>query len=476
MRKKLILKFLGKVLIGMAILFAFPVIVSLIYHEKTVEEFLIPQSICIILGVILNSIKTEKDDAFYAGDGLKLVALSWIIVSLIGALPFYLNHDLTYVDAVFETISGFTTTGATVFKDVEHLNHSILFWRGFTHLIGGMGVLTFAMAVIPLSRKDKSMHILKAEMPGPTVSKLVPNMKKTLAILYAIYLSLTFLEFILLVIFKMPFFDAMILSFSTAGTGGFSVLNSSVASYNIVCKYIIAIFMFLFGVNFNIYFLIIMGKFKDAIKSEELRVYFLLFVFSITVVFIDTINVFKNAEVAFTEAFFHVSSIMTSTGFSIGNINIYPTTSRVLMMALMIISACAGSTCGGLKISRAIICAKSIKRNLTLQLHPKAVKVVKFEGKIVSEDTIKNTNTFIFLYVILIVIITFIVGIDNYPLETTLNAVFTTFANVGLCFNISNFANFSNLSKIVLSIGMLLGRLEIFPMLSLVTDINNKNK
>ena len=473
MRAKITLNFIGKVLIGMAVLFTFPIFTALIYHEN-ILNFVIPQVISLIVGLLLNAIKYEKNSQIYARDGLKIVALSWIIISLIGALPIYLNHDAPYIDALFETVSGFTTTGATIFKDVEHLDKAILFWRGFTHFIGGMGVLAFVMAIIPLSTKNKSMHVLKAEMPGPSVSKLVPSMKKTLAILYGIYIGLTVLEIALLKIAHMPTFDSIVIAFGTAGTGGFSVLNTSIASYTTMAKYVIAIFMFLFGVNFNIYFLVALGKVKEALKSEELKVYASMFIVAVAIVVLNTVHIFGNTYKAFEEAFFHVSSIMTSTGYAIGDINVYPSTSRVVMLVLMLISACAGSTCGGLKISRLIICAKSIKRNLIKQVHPNAVQVVKFEGKKVSEETIENTNTFIFLYVALILLFILIISFNGYNIETTINAVFTTFANVGLCFNIQNFQDFTVLSKATLCVAMLLGRLEIFPLVSLISDMRKE--
>lgn len=473
MKNNVVLNYVGIVLIGFSILLTFPILVALIYHEAFLP-FLIPQLISCFLGFAFKLLASKKMNLIFAKDGFKIVSISWILISLIGALPIFINKDASYIDALFETVSGLTTTGATIFDNVEILNKSILFWRSFTHFIGGMGVLAFVMAIIPLSKNNKSMHVLKAEMPGPTVSKLVPGIKQTLGYLYGIYISLTFFEFILLLFGKMPIFDSLLLSMGTAGTGGFSVLNSSLASYSTFCKYVVAIFMLLFGINFNIYFLILMKNIKNALKSEELRVYILLFVFSVTIVFVNTISLVENAKVAFTEAFFHISSLMTSTGYSIGNINIYPTSCRVLSLVLMVISACAGSTCGGMKISRVIISLKSIKRNLTKMVHPNSVQVVKFEGKPVAEETIKNTNTFIFLYVILIIAIFFIVSFDGFDFETTLNSVITTFANVGLCFNISSFADFSNLSKIVFCIGMLCGRLEVFPLIALGSDLKKK--
>lgn len=472
MRKKIVYKFIGKVLLGFSILFIFPILVALLSKEK-ILPFLIPQFISLILGVLLNRIKVE-DNSLFAKDGLLIVSLSWIIISVIGSFPLIINNDCNIVDAFFETVSGFTTTGATIFSDVEKLSNSILFWRSFTHFIGGMGVLAFVMAVVPLSSKDKSMHLLKAEMPGPSVGKLVPSIKKTLFYLYAIYLVLTFIEFILLISGGCSLFDSLLISFSTAGTGGFSVLNSSIATYSLFNKIVIGLFMFLFGVNFNIYFLILIKNTKHIFKSEELRVYIFLFVLSILMIFLNTYKLFDSYFESLLEAFFHVSSIMSSTGFSIGDINIYPTSSRIIILILMLISACAGSTCGGFKISRLIIAFKSLKRGFIKIIYPNSVDTIKFEGKKLTEETVRNTNKFLILYVILIILIMFIVSFDGFSLETTINAVFTTFANVGLCFDISNFSLFSDLSKIVLSIGMLFGRLEIFPMLALFMDFRKK--
>ena len=465
MFKKSIWKYIGKVLIGLSILFIFPILVALIYHES-VLPFFIASFISLVLGLLLNELKVE-DAKLYTRDGLLIVALSWIMMSIIGTIPFCLSGSCGFIDALFETVSGFTTTGASIFDDVEHLSKSILFFRSFTHFIGGMGILTFVMAVIPLSKKDNSMHILKAEMPGPSVSKLVPSTKKTLIYLYSIYIGLTVTEMILLLIGGMPLFDSILISMGTAGTGGFSVLNSSLATYSVFCKYVVAIFMFLFGINFYIYFLILMKDFKNVFKSEELRVYILLFIGSILFVFFNTVNMFTNAADAFLEAFFHVSSAMTSTGYGIGDINIYPTTCRVLFLALMLISACAGSTCGGFKISRIIIVFKTIKRNIQRIIYPSRVKMVSFEGKKLDEDIINNTGSFMYLYFITLFLIIFIICFDGVSISTAINAAFTTFGNVGMCFEISSFGDFSNLSKIVMSIGMLLGRLEIFPIIVL---------
>ncbi|MGN1372281.1 MAG: TrkH family potassium uptake protein [Candidatus Coprovivens sp.] len=463
MRNKIVYKYLGKVLIGFSILLLFPLIVSLIYHES-INPFIIPAIISITFGIILNNIKV-KNKNIYAKDGFVIVTMAWLLISLIGAIPFIIGDNLHFVDAFFETVSGFTTTGATIYSDVEHLSHGLLFWRSFTHFIGGMGVLAFIMAIVPLSQNDKSMHVLKAEMPGPSVAKLVPSIKKTLFYLYGIYIGITFLEFILLVIGGMKIFDSLLIAFATAGTGGFSILNSSLATYSVYAKWIVTIFMFLFGVNFNIYFLIIMKDIKNALKSEELKIYFLIYIGSTIFIVLNTLSMFNNISDAILEGAFHVSSIITSTGFSIGNINIYPTSCRILMLLLMLISACAGSTCGGFKISRLIICIKAIKRDILKTFHPNSVRTITFEGKKVDEETVKNTKSFLLLYIGIIVFSMFLISFDGFNLDQTINAVFSTFANVGLCFDISNFSIFSNFSKIILSIGMLFGRLEIFPII-----------
>ncbi len=472
MKRRIIYYFLGKVLIGYSILFLFPILVAFIYKESIIP-FLLPQIICLILGFLLTKIKVTED-SFDAKDGFLVTTLSWIIICIIGALPMVINGDLDYISAFFEIVSGFTTTGSTVFTDVEILNKSILFWRSFTHFIGGIGILAFVMAIVPLSNRDKSMHILKAEMPGPSVSKLVPSIRKTLFYLFGIYIFLTTILIILLLIGKTPLFDSILLAFGTAGTGGFAILNSSVAEYSVFSKCVIAIFMFLFGVNFNIYFLILMKDLKSAFKSEELRVYFFIFVSSVLFVFFNILNSFANLKDAFLSSFFHVSSIITSTGFAIDDINIYPTDCRILLLFLMFTSACAGSTCGGIKMSRLIICFKSIRRDIRKMIFPNSVETITFDGKKVSENTIKNTNTFLFLYLILMLIIMVIVSFDGYSLEATINAVVSTFANVGLCFDVSNFSEFSFISKLALSLGMLLGRLEIFPILALFTDYDRK--
>lgn len=469
MKNKLVYKYIGKVLIAFATLMILPMIVCIIYKENA-WPFFIPAVISLCIGFILNMLNTSNK-LLYAKDGFIIVALSWIIISLLGALPFLLNGDASFIDALFEAVSGLTTTGASAFENVEVLGNGIQFWRSFMHFIGGLGVLAFVMAIIPLSGNDKSMHVLKAEMPGPSIAKLVPGIKKTLMYLYGIYIFLIFVEVILLMFGGLSFFDSLLTAFSTAGTGGFTTLNSSMMTYSTFNKYVVAIFMFLFGINFNVYFLILMKDMKNALKSEELKVYIGMFIFSLLFILFNTYSMFNNIKEAFTQSFFHVSSIMTSTGASIGDINIYPTSCRILFLCLMLISACSGSTCGGFKIARLLIVGKTIKRELLKAIHPNSIRSITFEGKKVDEDTVRSTCIYMLLYTIFLIAILFIVSFDNISLSKAINATFTTFSNSGLCFELTNFADFSILSKLALSIGMLLGRLEILPMMVLFSDI-----
>ena len=480
MNYRVIFNTIGKVAIVLAILLAVPTVVAASLAESAWWAILTTAGISLVLGLTLTFAVRPRSKAIFSKEGLVIVALSWIYVSAIGALPFVISGMIpNYIDAFFETCSGFSTTGATILSgaridELYATDKGLLFWRSFTHFLGGMGVLAFVMAIIPLSSNDKSMHVLKAEMPGPSVAKLVPSLKKTLFYLYFIYLSLTVIEIVLLLIGGLDVFDSILVAFSTAGTGGFAPLNSSLATYSLFNKYVVAIFMFLFGINFNIYFLILMKNIKTALKSEELKTYLIIFVSAILIILVNSYQLFNNLFEAFTQIFFHTSSIISSTGFSIGDINILPTTSRIILICLMLISACAGSTCGGFKITRLIIVFKTIKRDFLKLVHPNSVYTITYEDKKVDEDTIKNTCTFMFLYFLLILGIMFIVSFDGFDLETTINAVAATFANVGLCFNISDFYSFSSLSKITLSIGMLLGRLEIFPIIVLFTNLRLK--
>lgn len=469
MKNKLVYKYTGKVLITFAILLLCPIIISL-YFKEPIIPFIIPTIISLIIGIILNSLKPETK-YLYAKDGFLIVAISWILISILSALPYVLTNNANFIDALFESVSGLTTTGATIFNDVEILSKSILFWRNYTIFIGGMGVLAFVMAIIPLSQSDKSMHVLKAEMPGPTVSKLVPSIKKTLFYLFGIYITLTLLETIFLLIGGLSLYDSVLISLSTSGTGGFTHFNAGLANIGSYNQWVVTIFMFLFGVNFNLYFLILMKEIKPIFKSEELKTYFFMCLVAIAFVVANTWHAFDTIGEAVKQAAFHVSSVTTSTGFAIGDINFYPTSCRFIFLLLMLVSACTGSTCGGFKISRMIICIKSITRDFIKTFKPSSVKIIKFEDKKVDQDTITSVRSYLFLYIIILIILTFIISYDGNSLEVTINAAFTTFTNNGLAFDISSFSNFTVFSKISMTIGMLLGRLEIYPLLILFSKL-----
>ena len=474
MRNLLIYKYVGKVLLGFSFLFILPFIVCFIYGESIIP-FLVPCLTSFILGYYLNSLKVKKNNGLYAKDGLIIVALSWLAISFLSAIPLYLGTNISFIDSFFEAVSGLTTTGISIYANVEILSKSMLFWRSYVIFVGGMGILTSVMAIIPLSKGDKSLHILNAEMPGPSVSKLTPGIKKTLLYLFGIYVCLTAIEVIFLLFGGMSLFDSIVISMSTAGTGGFAVLNDSIASYGMYNHCIIALFMLLFGINFNVYFLLVMKDFKTALKSEELKAYFGIFIALVCVILFNTYNMFSNFSEALVSALFHVSSAMTSTGFAIGDVNIYPTVCRILILCAMLVSACSGSTCGGFKISRLIITLKSIKRDFLKAIHPNSVHTITFEGKEVDDTTTKAVSSYLFLYVFCIVIIMILISFDGLSLSQTINAAFTSFANNGLCFEITSFSIFSDFSKIVLSIGMLLGRLEIYPLIVLFSRYRKWN-
>ena len=469
MKNSFLYNYIGKVLIGLSIIFVCPEIVALIYNESVIP-FFIPQLICLIFGLPIIALLRKRENPIHTKFGLKMIAILWIIVSAIGALPLTINNDATYINALFETVSGFTTTGATIFKNVEILNKSILFWRSLTHFIGGMGILALVIAIIPQSKSNKSMKNLKTDLSEQNDSRKICEIKKKLIYLFGSYFFLASLETVLLQFGGLKFFDSLLISMGTAGTGGFSVLNSSLESYSIFCKYVVAIFMFLFGINFNIYLLVCIKDLKRAFRSEELRAYIFIFIISTIILYINTLPIIKDTKQTVLQSIFNVSSLITGTGYRVGSINEFSTTSRVVCLALMLIGGCVGSTCGGIKISRMLISIKSIKRSIIKKFQPDSDDSVIYDGEKLSEETVKNTNTFILIYILLIVLIVFIVSHDKYSLEITINAVVSTISNVGLCFNISDFANFSNFSKLVLSFGMLCGRLELFPVISLFVN------
>ena len=384
---------LGWVLTIESIFMFIPCIVAAIYREKEGFAFLIVALLCLAIG-LLRIRKKTKSQVFYAKEGFVTVALSWIIMSIFGALPFVINRDIpSFTDALFETISGFTTTGASILSDVEALSHCSLFWRSFTHWIGGMGVFVFLLAILPLTG-GYNMHLMRAESPGPSVGKFVPKVRETAKILYAIYIVMTLVEIILLLFAGMPLFDSLTVSFGTAGTGGFGIKNTSIADYNMVIQAIISIFMILFGVNFGAYFLLLGNNKKDAFKLEEVHWYLIIIAGAVAIITINTKDMFHNLFTAFHHALFQVASVITTTGYSTTDFDLWPQLSRAVLVIVMFIGACAGSTGGGIKVSRIIILVKSVKQELGYFIHPRSVKVIKMDNKPLSANNSRGVNAF----------------------------------------------------------------------------------
>ncbi len=489
MNYKMIFYMLGQLLKIVAFFLLFPLIISLCYKENTWYAFLIPLVILFIIGFIL-SYKKPENKIIYAKEGFVITGISWILISLFGSLPFIISRDITnFADAFFETVSGFTTTGATILNDIEALGKGMLFWRSLTHWIGGMGVLVFMIAIIPTS-DARSINLMKAESTGPQVGKLVYKVKTTARILYSIYIVLTLIEIILLLCGGMPLYDSLVHSFGTAGTGGYSMYQDSIGYYAlhgynnaVYFEVVITIFMFIFGINFNIFFLILIGNLKNAFKNKELIGYFSIVAIAIIVV---TLNLYFNVKDAYNTigeslrySSFHVVSVVTTTGFCTADYNTWPALSQCIIVFLMFVGACAGSTGGGLKVSRVIILIKSFFREVKSLLHPKSVKVITMDKKPLDESVIKGVNVFFITYIIILGIVTFIISIDGQDILTNFTATLSCLSNVGPGLGkvgpVGNFAIFSNFSKIILSITMLAGRLEIFPILLLFYPKTWKN-
>ena len=459
----------GQVLKVEAALLLLPLLVAGIYWESCAIPLLITAVIAFGISLIMTVPIKAENKVIYAKEGFIIVALAWLLLSAIGALPFVISGEIPhYVDAFFETVSGFTTTGASILNNVEEMSHGLLFWRSFTHWIGGMGVLVFIMAVIP-SASDRSIHILRAEVPGPTMGKLVPRLKDTAKILYLLYIALTILEIIFLLLGGMPLFESIVHAFGTAGTGGFGVKADSIAGYNPYLQWVITIFMLAFGVNFNLYYLAMLKRFRSIAKSGELWCYLGIWAAATLLIVFDLSHVYDSLSVAFRDAAFQTSSIMTTTGYATADFNMWPSLSKGILLVLMCIGACAGSTGGGMKVSRIILLGKMIRRELRHMLHPRSVGVVKFEGKKVDNATLSSVNAYLSIYIVLIVLIFVILCLDGFDVETNLSATLACFNNIGPGLGMvgptANYAGYSIFSKIVLSIAMLLGRLEIFPLL-----------
>ncbi len=470
---------LGVILSIEAAFMLLPLIVSIYYGESFIP-FII--SIAILLAVSLPQIIIKpKNSQIYTKDGYVTVAAGWILLSLAGALPLTLSGAIpNYIDAIFETVSGLTTTGATILTEIESLPKGVLFWRSFTHWIGGMGVLVFMLAILP-SGNGQTMYLMRAEVPGPTKGKLVPKMKQTAMILYGIYFVLTVIMVIALLICKFPFYDALVASFGTAGTGGFSVMNNSIAGYNNpAAEWVIAVFALMFGINFNLYFLILLGKFRDLFKSEELKTYLAICLAATALIAINTYNTFSNFSDCIRASFFQVASIITTTGYSTVDFNLWPSFSKTIIMILMIIGACAGSTAGGLKISRVLILFKSIIREIRHMLRPRSVIVTHMDDEPLSDETVRSALGYLAMYVFILVAALFAISIDGFNITTNFTSVLTCINNVGPGFDMvgpmGNFSAFSAFSKIILSLTMLFGRLEIMPMIILFSPFAWKKR
>ncbi len=472
MNYKMIFYTTGQALKLLGGMLAVPAVVSLIYGESCLWAFLITIGIALAAGFALTLIFKPISQVFYSREGLIIVALVWLSLSAIGALPYVISGDIpNYFDAFFETVSGFTTTGSSILVDVEALSRGTLFWRSFAQWIGGMGVLVFVMA-ITAKAPDRSMHILKAEMPGPTVDKLVPRSKDTAKILYIIYLVMTAVLIIMLLAGGMPLYDSLLNAFGTAGTGGLGIKNDSVGGYSHYLQWVIAIFMALFGVNFNLYYLIIIKKIRTALKSEEMHAYFGIMIFCSIAIAVNlsvTMSaIYSNFGDAIRVSFFSVSSIMTSSGFTVADMNAFPSISKAILFVLMFIGACAGSTGGGLKISRFIVLIKVIKKELKKIVHPRATSVVKFEGKRLDDAAAYSITTYFAIYSAFIIGLFLLVSLfGNLSLEANITAVVSCFNNIGPAYGeaAANFSCFSYPAKFLLSLAMLFGRLEIYPLL-----------
>lgn len=470
MNYRIIAYIVGWVLNLQAIFMALPSLTAVIYNEEDISAFLITMVICLAMGLPLTR-KKPKNKVFHIKDGCVAVALSWFVLSLTGAIPFVLSGSIPHpIDAIFETVSGFTTTGSSILTDVESLSKSVLIWRSFTHWIGGMGVLVFLLSLLPLAG-GYHMNLMRAESPGPSVSKLVPKVQSTAKILYSIYLGMTVIQILLLLLGGIPVFDSLCITFGTAGTGGFGIRNDSMGGYSLYCQIVTTIFMILFGVNFSAYYLILTKKFKSAFQIEEIRYYFGIIIVAVLLIAINSRHMFSGFGQAIQQSAFQVGSIITTTGYSSTDFNQWPALSKTILVILMFVGACAGSTGGGIKVSRIVLLLKAAKKEFQLYLHPNAVKKIKMDKKSVSHETLRSTNIFLSVYLLIFCGSILILSLDNFDMATNFTAIAATLNNIGPGLEIvgpmGNFSSFSYLSKLVMIFDMLAGRLEIFPLMLL---------
>ena len=469
MNRRMVLYVVGTVIKIEALLMLLPLITSLIYKESCAEDILISVGIALAAGFALTVLSKPGNKVIYAKEGFVIVSLAWIALSLVGALPFYISREIpSFVDAFFETVSGFSTTGASILTDVEKMSKGLLLWRSFTHWVGGMGVLVFVMAIIP-TVSDRSIHILRAEAPGPVVGKIVPKMKQTARILYIIYIAMTVVTFVFLLAGDMPIFDSIIHAVGTAGTGGFGIKADSVGSYSPYIQWVITIAMIVFAINFNIYYFVLIKRYKTALKNEELMAFVLMVIVGTIAVFFNIKPIYGSASESIRHAAFQVSSIISTTGFSTVDFNAWPSFSKTILLILMFSGGCAGSTAGGFKVSRIVLLVKTIKRELKKLIHPRAVAVVKLDGRKVSENTVTSLHSYFAIYAALFALVVILLGIDMFDLETNIAVAASCLNNIGpglgMAGPASSYEMYSPLSKLVLSFAMLFGRLEIFPLI-----------
>lgn len=475
MNYKTIGKILGQIL-AVEAAFMLPALIICLIDGSVIaaNAFIITMLIMFAVSGLLILICRKGKNSFYAKEGLVCVGISWIVMSLLGCLPFYISGEIpNYIDALFEIISGFTTTGASILSDVESLSRGLLYWRSFSHWLGGMGVLVFVLAIVPGSKQEGgfTVHLLRAESPGPSVGKLLPRMRQTALILYVMYILLTIINIVFLVAGNMPVFDAVCTAFGTAGTGGFGVKNDSIASYTPYLQNVTTIFMLLFGINFNVYYWIICRQFKSVLKNEELRLYLGVVIISTVLIVLNIADQYTTLGETIRHSAFQVASIITTTGFSTTDFDLWPSFAKTILLVLMFIGACAGSTGGGVKCSRVLIWLKSIRRNIRMLMHPQSVQTIRSDGQALNERVVSHTAMYLVLYVIILISGVILISVDGFSIETNFSAMMACFNNIGPGFDavgpMCNFSGYSAFSKIILSISMLTGRLELYPIIVL---------
>ena len=475
MNYKMMGKFIAQILLVEAVFMVPAAIIGLSYGEyNAMFSFLIATAITAAVSMLLHLICKGAPSAFYAKEGLVCVGLSWIVLSLFGALPFWFSREIpNYIDAFFEIVSGFTTTGSSIVASVEGLSNCIIYWRSFSNWLGGMGVLVFLLAFTGEKGSGFTMHLLRAESPGPNVGKLVPKMRSTATILYVIYIVLTVIDFLFLIFGKMPVFEAVCTAMSTAGTGGFGGKNDSFASFSPYIQNVTTVFMILFAVNFNCYYLLLLGQFKAVFKDEELRTFVGIIFGAIVLITLNIRGMYGTLEEAIRHAAFQVGTLISSTGFASTDFDLWPSFSKAILACIMVVGACAGSTGGGLKVARLLLLLKGLRRNIRQILNPRKVQVIRNNEAVVSEKVLENTNAYLAAYIIILFVSFALISVDGFSFETNFSAVLSCFNNMGPGFAAvgptCNYGGYSALSKIVLSLDMLLGRLEIFPILVLLS-------